>query len=74
MDADDRQRTILRAIRAADLGLLLPPGDEAAGACASCRRRITEDEFGGFVKTREGPVVFCDRPECLEHVMRGLRD
>jgi hypothetical protein len=70
---DDSRRTVLRAIRAADLGLLVSGGRAAKATCVSCSREVTEEEFGGFVNTSEGPLLFCERPECLEFVMSGRR-
>ena len=70
MEGDDR--TVLRAIRASDLGWLVAEGEDTT-TCVSCGRPVVETDFGGFVKTKEEPVVFCDRPECLEYVMGGGR-
>jgi hypothetical protein len=70
---DDPRRTTIRAIRAADFGLVMTNHGGTTAICVSCGREIGEDEFGGFIKTRDRPLVFCDRAECLEYVMAGGR-
>jgi hypothetical protein len=72
METSDQRRTVLRAVRAVDVGGLLGLTDGGASQCVVCGRAIAStDDIGGFIKLGGVPRLFCARPDCLEAVQSG---
>jgi hypothetical protein len=67
----DTQRTVVRAIRSADVPVFLGLSAER-GQCLICGSEIVGDGIGGFVKTQGQLRLFCDRPDCLAAAESGL--